>query len=291
MRMTATMSSWTLLTGHLRERGLTVAGLSYGTARLVLEQLVGRAVGQLGQDAASLLDRVQADRLQLVDCVVGVVVFVATVAEPWPTGPLGTVGMLVLPVGGPVWAGLLPVSTMWKAIRNGALRLSRPAVRNPTRVLPVLAGCGPLPPRGVKSFPATCNVLRPSACEAGRVSLRVLIVDDSALFRDVARRLLERDGMEVVGIASTVAEAVAQVEALHPQVALVDVNLAGESGFEVARQLAGRDGTAGTAVILTSTHSESEYSDLIVDSPAVGFVAKERMSGETILAAAAPRPR
>lgn len=266
MSMTATMSSWTWLAGHLRDRGLTFAGLSCGGLRWVLEQLVGRAVGQLGQDAASLLDRATADRLQLVDCVVGGLAIAIAVAEGWPTGPLGTVGMLVLPVGGPAWAGVLPPSTTRKGLRMLSLQLSKVRI------------------------PATCNVLRSSTCEAGRVALSVLIVDDSALFRDVARRLLEREGMQVVGTASTVAEAVAQAEALHPQVALVDVNLGGESGFDAARQLARSDPAAGTAVILTSTHAEHEYADLIADSPAVGFVTKERLSGETIRAAlAGPR--
>ena len=115
------------------------------------------------------------------------------------------------------------------------------------------------------------------------MTLSVFIVDDSQAFREVARRLLERQGLEVVGTAATSAEAVAQVAALHPRVALVDINLAGESGFEVTRQIARSDPALGTAVILTSTHAESEYAELIADSPAVGFVPKERLSAEAIL--------
>ena len=114
------------------------------------------------------------------------------------------------------------------------------------------------------------------------MTLSVLIVDDSQAFREVARRLLERQGLEVVGTAATSAEAVAQVAALHPRVALVDINLAGESGFEVTRQIARSDPALGTAVILTSTHAESEYAELIAESPAVGFVPKERLSAEAI---------
>jgi two-component system nitrate/nitrite response regulator NarL len=117
----------------------------------------------------------------------------------------------------------------------------------------------------------------------------VLIVDDSGPFREVAQRLLERQGLVVVGTASTATEAVARVEALRPQVALVDINLGGTSGFDVTRQLSRSDRTAGTAVVLTSTHSESDYADLIAGSPAVGFVAKERLSAEAILAALSRR--
>jgi len=255
--MTVTMSSRTWLAGHLRERGLTCAGIGYATFRLALEQLFGRAVGQLGRDAASLLDWVQVDRLHLVVCVGGgLAVLAGAVADVWPSGPVGSIGMLVLPVGGPAWAGLLPVGATYKGFRGVV--------------------------QAVVTIPATCNAVRLSTCKAGPVTLSVLIVDDSAPFREVARRLLERQGLEVVGTAATSAEAVAQVETLHPHVALVDINLAGESGFEVARQLVRSDLAAGTAVVLTSTHAESEYADLLAVSPAVGFVAKERLSAEAI---------
>ena len=61
---------------------------------------------------------------------------------------------------------------------------------------------------------------------------RVLIVDDNGAFLYAARRLLAREGLQVVGIASTGAEALRRVGDLHPDVVLVDVELAGESGFD-----------------------------------------------------------
>ena len=257
MRITTRMSSGTWLAGRLRERGLTFVGFAYATIRFALEQLVGRAFGRLGDNAASLMDKVVADRLHLVD---GGVAIAGAIADGWPTGAVGTIGMLVLPVGGPAWAGLLPVGATYKGLRSVILMTVRVAV----------------------TTPATCNVLQASACNAGGMTLSVLIVDDSGPFREVARRLLERQGLEVVGTAATSAEAVAQIEALHPHVALVDINLAGESGFEVTRQLVRNKRASGTAVILTSTHAESEYADLLAVSPAVGFVPKEQLSAETI---------
>lgn len=110
----------------------------------------------------------------------------------------------------------------------------------------------------------------------------ILIVDDSVPFLDVARRLLARDGFEVLGTATTSAEAEAQVETLRPQVALVDVNLGGESGFDVARRLVRSGQVAPPSIILTSTHSEAEFADLIAQCPVAGFVPKERLSGAAI---------
>ncbi len=67
--------------------------------------------------------------------------------------------------------------------------------------------------------------------------MRCLIVDDSRHFLDAAHGLLERQGIVVVGVASTGAEALRRVEELRPDVTLVDIDLGGESGFEVARRL------------------------------------------------------
>jgi DNA-binding NarL/FixJ family response regulator len=112
--------------------------------------------------------------------------------------------------------------------------------------------------------------------------LRCLIVDDNASFRDEMRGLLQEQGMDVVGGAASGDEALRQIAELRPDVVLIDIDLRGESGFEVARRL--RDGLSGTGphVILISTHDEREYADLIEASPAVGFIAKTALSAGTI---------
>ena len=69
-------------------------------------------------------------------------------------------------------------------------------------------------------------------------ALGVLIVDDSWLFLEAARDRLEQEGLRVVGVAVTSAEALRRAEELRPEVVLVDVMLGGESGFELARRLA-----------------------------------------------------
>jgi DNA-binding NarL/FixJ family response regulator len=112
--------------------------------------------------------------------------------------------------------------------------------------------------------------------------LRCLIVDDSRRFLDAARGLLESQGMAVVGVASTGAEAVRQVEELRPDVTLVDLDLGGESGFEVARRLERDVGQKPPRMILISTHDEQDYADLIAASPAIGFLPKSALSAAAI---------
>jgi two-component system nitrate/nitrite response regulator NarL len=67
--------------------------------------------------------------------------------------------------------------------------------------------------------------------------LRCLIVDDSPRFLHAARGLLERQGIRVVGVASTGAEALQQATQLRPDITLLDINLGGESGFDLALRL------------------------------------------------------
>ena len=102
--------------------------------------------------------------------------------------------------------------------------------------------------------------------------VRCLIVDDSPGFRDAARDMLERADFVVVGTAADAQEAEQQARALRPDLALVDVDLGADSGFDVAERL------AEVAVILTSTHDEQDFADLIAASPALGFLPKFALS-------------
>jgi DNA-binding NarL/FixJ family response regulator len=88
-----------------------------------------------------------------------------------------------------------------------------------------------------------------------RVAFGVVIVDDNPLFLETARNLLEREGLHVVGLAATAAQALQRTAELRPDIVLVDISLGDESGFDVARSLVEHDRSGGTAVILISTHS------------------------------------
>ena len=112
--------------------------------------------------------------------------------------------------------------------------------------------------------------------------LRCLIVDDSPHFLEAARGLLERDGVTVVGVASTGFDAIQRIRELRPDVTLLDIDLGTESGFEVARRLQREAGPGPSPVILISTHSEEDLADLIAASPALGFLAKAALSASAV---------
>ena len=130
-------------------------------------------------------------------------------------------------------------------------------------------------------FAASFNAREPARCHAGAVSLTCLIVDDSVAFLRAAERLLERQGLTIAGVASTAAEALERARELRPDVVLVDIVLGDASGFDVARRLAAEDDEHPT-VILVSTHAESDFADLIAETPAAGFLAKGELSADAI---------
>jgi DNA-binding NarL/FixJ family response regulator len=112
--------------------------------------------------------------------------------------------------------------------------------------------------------------------------MRCLIVDDNEPFLREARELLEREGIDVIGIARTGADAVQKIAELQPEVTLVDIDLGRESGFDLVRALADARGPTMPSVILISVHAESDFADLIEASAAAGFVSKTVLSARAI---------
>jgi two-component system, NarL family, nitrate/nitrite response regulator NarL len=113
------------------------------------------------------------------------------------------------------------------------------------------------------------------------VAVTCLIVDDNAVFLEAARDLLERQGVEVVGVAGSSAEALRRCIELQPDVILVDIELGQESGLELCRML--DQVTDDAAVVLISTYGEGDLGELVDVSPARGFLSKSELSRGAIL--------
>jgi CheY-like chemotaxis protein len=113
------------------------------------------------------------------------------------------------------------------------------------------------------------------------VRVSCLLVDDDVRFLAAAGKLLRREGLEVVAVAANGAEALQRAESLRPDVALVDIGLDGESGFDVAERLAGLAGRP-QPVILISSYGERDFRDMIRSSSALGFVSKSELSARAI---------
>ena len=111
--------------------------------------------------------------------------------------------------------------------------------------------------------------------------MRCLLVDDSEKFVEIARRVLDPNGVKVTGTASNIAEAVLRAGELRPDIVLIDVMLGDENGFDLARRLAG-PGARDPAVIMISSGTEDDYTDLMADGTALGFLTKAELSADSI---------
>ncbi|WP_285033775.1 response regulator [Mycolicibacterium sp. lyk4-40-TYG-92] len=117
-----------------------------------------------------------------------------------------------------------------------------------------------------------------------RESLRCVIVDDNTEYLTAATALLQQGGIDVVGTAKSVADGIHAVERLQPDIALVDVHLGEESGFDLIEQLDAHTGTAGVTAILTSTFTELPLTDLTTADSTPRFLPKLDLSGDAIRA-------
>lgn len=114
------------------------------------------------------------------------------------------------------------------------------------------------------------------------MSERVLIVDDHAGFRHVARRLVEQIGSVVVGEAETGKEALTKARRLKPDIVLLDIQLPDVDGLAVSASLTS-DATS-PAVVLVSSRDAGDYGPRLDGCGAVGFIAKADLTAETLRA-------
>lgn len=108
---------------------------------------------------------------------------------------------------------------------------------------------------------------------------RVLIVDDNSEFRQLARRLLEHGGYEVVGEAEDAAGALRNQVMLRPEIVLLDVQLPDQDGFAIADILAAEE--QPPIVVLISGRDRGAYRYKLAATSARAFLPKGELSLRT----------
>jgi|1185.fasta_scaffold106049_2 DNA-binding NarL/FixJ family response regulator len=103
----------------------------------------------------------------------------------------------------------------------------------------------------------------------------IVIVDDHAVFRQIAREVFEERGYAVLGEADCGAAAKTLVERCLPDLAVVDVRLGDECGFDVAAELTRSH--PSLSVLLTSSDPDAGDPARVARSGARGFVPKSTL--------------
>jgi len=116
------------------------------------------------------------------------------------------------------------------------------------------------------------------------MAVTVLLVDDHALIREGLRRAFEAtDDLQVVGEAASVDEALALMNALQPQVAVVDVNLGDGNGIALVKQLRAQSPTMG--LVVCTMYEGDEHLLGALEAGASGFVLKSAPATDVVAAA------
>jgi DNA-binding NarL/FixJ family response regulator len=113
------------------------------------------------------------------------------------------------------------------------------------------------------------------------VSVRVLIVDDHRLFAEALRAILDvEDSVDVVGLATTGADAVRQAAELEPDVVLMDISMPGVDGHEATRRIL--SARPSTRVLMVTGSDARQDFDAARTAGAAGYVTKDRIAAELV---------
>lgn len=112
----------------------------------------------------------------------------------------------------------------------------------------------------------------------------VLLVDDHELIRTGLSGMFNLDpDMAIVGVASTVSEALSKYDELQPDVVVADLQLQDGTGLDIVRAIRNQSDTTG--LIILTMHSGDEQIFAAMQAGASGFVGKDAPAGEVVKAA------
>jgi len=110
--------------------------------------------------------------------------------------------------------------------------------------------------------------------------IRIVLADDHVLVRQGLRSLLEREGLIVIGEAADGREAVQQVQALRPDVVIMDISMPVLNGLDAAREIS--KSLPKTKTILLTQHEEDVYVSGALEAGIRGYVLKNQVASDLL---------
>ncbi len=113
--------------------------------------------------------------------------------------------------------------------------------------------------------------------------IKILVIDDHAVFRDGIRALLGlHDDIDIVGEASEGKEGIEKVRELEPDVVVMDIAMPGMDGLEATRRI--RKKHPKVKVLILTQHDNKEYVLSAIKAGAAGYVPKRALGSELVSA-------
>jgi two-component system response regulator NreC len=112
--------------------------------------------------------------------------------------------------------------------------------------------------------------------------IRIALADDHVIVRQGLKSLLEREGFQVVAEASDGQEALRIVQSLQPDIAIMDISMPTLNGLNAAREIS--RSSPKTKIILLTQHDESQYVSEALDAGVKGYVLKNQVASDLLLA-------
>jgi two-component system response regulator NreC len=114
------------------------------------------------------------------------------------------------------------------------------------------------------------------------MAIRLILADDHGIVRQGLRLVLEKEHFEVLGEASDGLEAIRLIQELHPEIAVLDIDMPGLDGLAVLRESART--SPKTRIIILTRHMEEPYAVEALRIGARGYVIKTQASTDLVAA-------
>jgi DNA-binding NarL/FixJ family response regulator len=111
--------------------------------------------------------------------------------------------------------------------------------------------------------------------------IKITIADDHHIFRKgITSVVAEDDNFEILGESAAGDEALKLIEELKPDIAILDIDMPGLSGLDVARKLKGS--SSNTKIVILTIHKDKEYFDEALELDIKAYVLKESIANDLI---------